>query len=422
MSNPVQAAGPAPAAGQVQVAFALTPGQATKNNVLNYATSEGIKQYKSATRSLYTSDDDKFDCDAAGLRDFLQLLEARATSYAWDVAVLDIALDPTNLLSSERLSLLTRHGELTMEQVKAHCAAYIDTPTRAAQDSMQVYECLMQSLSKIGREKITVWKEQYYIGEKPSGALFLKTIIRESHSDTKAQAAHIRHQLSSLDTYMASVGSDIDKFNIKVRTLIQELKARGETSNDLLINLFKGYKAAADSKFVEYIEKREDEYEDGEEMNPEILMTRAANKYKTLLLKDKWMAPSAHEEKVLALEAKIKVLSAKRAKAAPSKDGGNSKGKVGNKKKQEGRRDKEKPAWMFQEPVDKNEVKIVDGKKYYWCPNHKCWTRHKPSECKGKGFVPSKGNNKKDVKKIESKRELKLAKAAESLFAEDDEE
>jgi len=399
--------------------FALTPGQATAHSILDYSTADGIKQYKAAIASLYTNDDDKFDCDAAGIRDFLQLLETRSNSYAWDVAVLNITLDPTNLVDSERVSLLNNHGEITLKQIKDHCAAYVEAQTRAAQDSMQVYECLMKSISKVGREKITVWKDQYHHNGIPCGALLLKIIIRESHSDTKAQAAHIRHQLSSLDTYMASVGSDIEKFNIKVRTLIQELKARGETSNDLLINLFKGYKAAADSKFVEYIEKREDEYEDGEILEPEMLMTKAANKYKTLLLKEKWMAPSPQEEKVLALEAKIKTMSAKKntkgvanAKKPQDKDAGK---KGGSTKK------KERPDWMLKEPKDKNSSKTVEGKEYWWCPNHKSWTRHKPSKCKGKGYIPNKANDSKTTKNSESKRELKLAKAAESLMSEDDE-
>lgn len=420
MSNAPAAQAAAPVAGQ-GTNFALTPGQATANSILDYSTSEGIKQYKASTASLYASDDDKFDCDAAGLRDFMQLLETRSNSYAWDIAVLHIATDPADLVNSERISLLTNHGEVTLQQVRDHCAVYVSTPSRAAQDSMQVYECLMKSMSKVGREKITVWKEQYHHNGIPCGALLLKIIIRESHNDTKAQAAHIRHQLSSLDTYMASVGSDVEKFNIKVRTLIQELKARGETSNDLLINLFKGYKAAADSKFVEYIEKREDEYEDGEVLEPEMLMTKAANKYKTLLLKDRWMAPSPHEEKVLALEAKVKTLTAKKNKATPAKGEGGKKGKDGNKRKADGKKEREKPAWMTKEPNDKNEVKIVDDKKYYWCPNHKSWTRHKPSECKGKGYMPNKINEKKVTKSSESKRELKLAKAAESLISEDDE-
>ena len=245
----------------------------------------------------------------------------------------------------------------------------------------------------------------------------LKIIICESHSDTQAQTAYIRHQLSSLDVYMESIGSDIEKFNIHVKTLVQQLNARGETTQDLLVNLFKGYKAAADSKFIEYIEKREDEYEDGDLVTPEALMTRAANKYKTLVLKEKWLAPSPQEEKVLALEAKVKFMYKKKGGNQPTIKKGEA-----NEKKPNQKKSKEKPAWMSKEPNDKNVAKKVEGKEYWWCPIHKSWTRHKATECKGKGFIPKKAEKLNEGKKrSESQCELKLAKAAESLHEESDE-
>jgi hypothetical protein len=38
---------------------------------------------------------------------------------------------------------------------------------------------------------------------------------------------------------------------------------RGETSNDLLANLFKGYGAAMDKIFVDYISRKKERYEEG---------------------------------------------------------------------------------------------------------------------------------------------------------------
>jgi predicted deacetylase len=45
--------------------------------------------------------------------------------------------------------------------------------------------------------------------------------------------------------------------NLHVQSLIEALNARGETTTDLLTNLFKGYKAAKDEKFIKYIENQE---------------------------------------------------------------------------------------------------------------------------------------------------------------------
>ena len=46
---------------------------------------------------------------------------------------------------------------------------------------------------------------------------------------------------------MTSVNSNIEMFNIHVKNTVEGLKARGESVDDLMMLLFKGYKAASDS-------------------------------------------------------------------------------------------------------------------------------------------------------------------------------
>ena len=291
---------------------------------------------------------------------------------------------------------------------------------------MQLYECLSKSISKEGRQKISVWRDQYVIDGITSGACFLKVIIRESHIDTHATTSHIRTQLSSLDTYMMSINSDIEKFNIYVKTLIAELNARGEVTQDLLTNLFKGYKSAKDRKFVEYIEKKEEKYEEGDDIDPQQLMTQAANKYKIRKLRNTWAAPSPEEEKILALEAKIqkmeKSTKGKGKNESKKKDTGKSDSNKSDKKG-EGKR-RSKPDWMVKEPDDKSKPKKVDGKEYWWCPNHASYVRHKPSECKGIGFKPGKnaGNSERQKKNdSNSGKKQKLAKALEAIESDGNE-
>jgi len=43
-----------------------------------------------------------------------------------------------------------------------------------------------------------------------------------------------------------TIGCDITKFNAYIKDLIDSLTARGGTTNDLLANLFKAYKAISD--------------------------------------------------------------------------------------------------------------------------------------------------------------------------------
>ena len=72
--------------------------------------------------------------------------------------------------------------------------------------------------------------------------------------DTRAQLLHIK------------------SFNLYVTSQVEQLAARGETSSDLLINLFAAFMAVPDKKFVEYIEKQKDKYDEGEDVTTKKLM------------------------------------------------------------------------------------------------------------------------------------------------------
>jgi hypothetical protein len=62
---------------------------------------------------------------------------------------------------------------------------------------------------------------------------------------------------------MVSIKSDVGQFNRHVKSKVIALAARGETTQDLLPNVFKGYKSSADPVFVAYIAKKQDDYDEG---------------------------------------------------------------------------------------------------------------------------------------------------------------
>ena len=67
-------------------------------------------------------------------------------------------------------------------------------------------------------------------------------------------------KLSNLDTYIPTVGHDITKFDVHVKTLIQLLLAVGEISTDLLANIFKKYKMISYQEFIKYIKTKENNF------------------------------------------------------------------------------------------------------------------------------------------------------------------
>ena len=204
--------------------------------------------------------------------------------------------------------LLTNHGKLDLEDVLRFEKSYINSPTCAAQDTNMLYHCLINAISKVGRTKVMVWEDQYKIKGRPSGNLFLKIIIRESHLDSNATTTSIRNQLSSLNHFITTVGCDIKKFNAHVQLLLEGLASRRETTCDLLSKLFKGYAAASDNTFTKYIEHKQEEYEYGTDIKPTALMSLADKIYKTLKIKRTWNYPYQGEEKILALKTEIEKL------------------------------------------------------------------------------------------------------------------
>ena len=240
----------------------------------------------------------------------------------------------------------------------------------------------MASLSKEVKKKILIWEIQYTIHGLGSGNLLLKIILRESHLDTNATSASICTKLTDLDRYLPTIGHDIIKFNTYVKLLIDGLRSRGETSHDLLINLFKGYMACSDREFVAYIKRKQDSFGEGNPIQVDNLMKNSIDKYKTLLQKGKWKAPDANEAKTIALQAELEKLK-KEKRVANNKKGDGSK-----------RTRDEKPQWFSKRPTkDKlHKPKEWKGKKWYYChpdTGGKCdsvWRQHKPSECEGKEY------------------------------------
>jgi len=368
------------------VPFALSPAQSYAG-VIDFRSSGGRKLYEHATAKL---SDELFDCNPGDLYQFLKNLEDRARSYGWDDGILTIAEDP-NDPNTEYSSLLSDYGQIDLETIRAFDKTYLAGQSRAAQDSNMMYTCIMNSIYKIGKAKIRIWEDEYKVDNHVSGNLLLKIVVRESHLDTNATTSTIRTKLSELDSYLPTIGSDISKFNQYVALLLAALKSRGEKTEDLLTNLFKGYLAASDKVFVEYIRRKQESYEDGENITAPHLMTQADNKYKTLLQKNKWNAPNESEEKILALEAELKAM--KRAHKRDSNKGGTSDPTLKGK-------DNKRPEWLFKHkcPKDADLTKPHEWKRhlYYYCHKDtggKCsgkWRTHKPKACEGKewGNVP----------------------------------
>ena len=418
-------------------AFYLNPASAM-TGVLDFAQVETRKFYHKATARL--DREELFDCTAENMHHFLKTICQRANEYGWDDDVTGVLMIPEDHQdpTSDLKYLPTHYGELTMEQISAFERSYLGGNQRSAQDSYMIYKCLMNSLSKEGKMKVDSWENEYLVTNDagtmvPSGNLLLKVIIRESHLDTNATTQSIRMKLSNLDEYIVKIDSDITKFNGYVKLLVNNLAARGKRTEDLLTQLFKGYLSASDKIFVKYINEKMERYEEGEDMHSDTLMQLADNKFRLMKERGIWDAPSAEEEKILALQAEVEKLKKTKRKTEYQKSISNKRPKAPKKtssNKGSKRQKKEKPAWMHQRPSDKDlhKPRQWNGKDWWFChpdTGGKCdgeYRRHKPSQCEGKAFKRDgkKGNSEAVTTGEDTERNLRVASALSTIIDEDD--
>lgn len=421
---------------QDDIVFHLNPAASIKGT-LDYSDKEAKKIYHSAIKSLFLKDE-AYQCEPSEMEMLLKALQNRANEYGWDdevSGILHIPEDPEDAGTPTNY-ILKEYGKISMERITEFEKSYLGQQIRPAQDSYMMYQCLLNSLSKEAKIKVQVWESQYIIMNNegsivPSGNLLLKVIIRESHLDTNATTQSIRTKLSNLDLYIQTINCDVTKFNGYVKGLVLSLSARGQKTEDLLSNLFKGYMAASDKVFVKYIGRKMEQYEEGEDMVPDNLMQLADNKFRLMKEKGSWNAPSEEEEKILALQVEVeqlkKLKNRKRQERPNHKTRGNARGKAKTNDRSNADNGNKKPSWMSKKPNHKDIKRSREwkGRKWWWCGKEsggKCdpgqWRAHHPKDCRGS--MKRRAQEENEEKQEEGKEndgDRKKIKLAEALSA-----
>ena len=381
-----------------QVEFHLSPALSV-TGVIDYSTTEGRKYYEKSVEKLNI---EPFDCETDDLHLFVDALTERAREMGWDipgVGITDIFHDPSDP-GSEYTNILSSHGTLTIQQIRAFEEMYIHTDQRAAQDTYAMYRCIMNSISKSAIKRLNMWKEEYTIGEFVSGNCLFKILVRESGLDTKTTATYIRTSLNNLPTYMNSVGDDILKFNFYVKGLVRSLQERGERSTDLLINVTQGYMTCKDKNFKRYISwvVERDEDDPLSRLTVNQLMVKAANKYKALVQNGSWKTPDDVDRELMALRAEVN--RSNRSNRQSKEQGRHVNKKWKNTKTSEGKGSyfmsdekwSKRPKWLRDHTRLKGDrPQVYEGVTFYYCcedTKGKCdgrWVRHKPAECNNRG-------------------------------------
>ena len=120
------------------------------------------------------------------------------------------------------------------------------------------------------------------------GELLFKLMMQKAVINTKAAAIYPRDSLTNIYTYISTVNLSIKNFNQYVKVNVDGLKARGERTNDLMINLFKAYQVSSKGEILRYVKTKIDRYNDGYNLSTNEIMSSALNKFEILMKYNKW--------------------------------------------------------------------------------------------------------------------------------------
>lgn len=359
--------------------FALNPAAAV-NGPIDYSTRHGQNMFKENTAPLPM----EYDLDPNTLLQFVRQCKERAWNANWEFT--------TNI---HGMDLFDDFGILTTDMLAAHATTYMFTPTRRAQDSNQAFNTFAKSLTPAALAQMNQYTSDYTFvdvnnNESVDGGLYLKKITQLAQVDTVATVNALLTKTTALDALMLKHDSNIKAFMTDVQDINQRLLGRGVYVPDsqFLVNLFKGYAKCTDPEFVLYIKSIQNNYEDGSRaLTPAELMLLASNKYDIMVEAGTWNATSVHDKQIVALQATVGSLQSQlaagqqqqRSPAAAPPPTNTETG--GGERKPKPKR--EYPAWKKKAPGPGEALeKTVNDKTVYWCPHHKLWAAHKPSECR----------------------------------------
>ena len=383
---------PVPPAPQAMVAaptlnFALTPGVSNIATPLDYSTKSGVMNYQRGTEPLTV----KFDGEVGSLNTFIERLSDRAIEMGWGHTYANILDIPTTVGGTvTTYNLLQEFGRLKLQDVTAHANnSWITQQTRAAQNAVMMYYCIMASLTDDANIKILTETDKFTLQGIPDGPSLFKYLVDVVNIDTRATVTHIRTNLSNLDIQVSALNFDIEKFNLYVKEQRKQLQSRGERSDDILINLFKAYNNVPDKIFVNYILRKKESYEEGAEITVDSLMADALNRFQALKSEGRWKVESPEDKSYIALQTELaefkSLLKKNKLKLSDSDLPKSRKIKKNEKSKASGFKTKSKKLddkWRKTPPKDDDsKTKSVKGKIYHWCIHHMAWVRHKPEDC-----------------------------------------
>ncbi len=267
--------------------------------------------------------------------------------------------------------------------------------------------CLFIILSFTNEAKrcLTTHYHEFTFNKVIYASLLSKIVMCLTTVDNRATTSVPQETLHNLNHQMVKLNNDIPEFKRYFTNNYEQLIGRGESIDDPIHLLFKGYKAVSDVEFQRYVRAKEDDYMDHmpylDGLTHVQLIQMMTDRYNKMRVEGTWMVQSAEEKKIIALTAELKEVKGALALSKPllekfktggtQNQGGEKKEKKKNRKPKGNKEQQKKDEqWKKKAPKDgEPKTKKHNKQTYHWCIHHMAWTVHTPEECRQNPSNPS---------------------------------
>ena len=217
---------------------------------VDYSTTLGMKQWAESKKKL---GNELFNGSISGLHLFLDRMKTRAE-----------VSGSKNLTKINGKSLFNEYGRITIEEFQNNVKIYFkldnigDINTiHKEQLTQQMIVCINQSSTSEFAMKVQTSGEEYKIkvtsrthtGIFQHIPVYLKIMISRITIESRSTVIYIRSALSELDNHLGAFNNDITKLNDFVQLQLNALEARHDSTKDIMVNLFEGYKSVTNGQF-----------------------------------------------------------------------------------------------------------------------------------------------------------------------------
>ena len=218
------------------------------------------------------------------------------------------------------------------------------------------------------RKKEFTWTNSVDGHASHDGPTMLKILVQSINPTTRVGVSDYKDRISA---------ARMNKFSHNLIQMLDDMESNyhrilelGQKHEDWTLHVFNAMLSAKNKVFTDYIQRKKDEWEVGEDINVDTLITDAKSKYNNMMKQRIWDKQDPKDAKIATLTTELTTLKntvlATTNGTTPSTTAASS----NNKKKSSG-----SGAIAEWRTIKKGDHKKVDGVDYWWCPDHK-WEGH----------------------------------------------